>query len=272
MPRGSLLEIQDGWDRLLESPKATQELAEFAKLWVEPGQDPVLRIKFVVSCAGRFATLKAYIDLQPIPDECALANAGLSVLEKISEGMKEFDSLIGTPTRQLKETTTGPIDSPFEPVGPSATPGELETFLERLNGFQLVVESFRRNRRSPSPPAPRSDPLLNYFIEALAHAWSVGTGSRPGVSRQGPFVRFVTTGWRPLGFETPVKDDELEDWIGARVEYVMRPLRNSRGKKPRPNPVTLIFSFKAPSVDALEHRPSKRSPHGRRHRILDRAD
>jgi hypothetical protein len=103
-----------------------------------------------------------------------------------------------------------------------AQPGDLSDLVKQLSELHQRITFFRQNWAPRERSPPRSEPLANAFIDALAWAWTQRTRRKPGKGRTGPFVRFVVACWRSIGFRAPARDDELDDWIGVRVEQTLQ--------------------------------------------------
>jgi len=86
----------------------------------------------------------------------------------------------------------------------------------------LLIAEIEEHWDLPASGSSRTGPLVRHFITGLALSWTQKTGRRPGKGRTGPFARLVAHAWRFVGFKAFVDDDQLESWIGGRIEEVLQ--------------------------------------------------
>jgi hypothetical protein len=113
-------------------------------------------------------------------------------------------------------TNAAEIDQGFA----SNNRASIQSLVQIMEGVKFLSEHAAELRRIgiADPPPSNSDPLARYFIDAMAKAYIKRLGRRPGSGRKGPFVDLVTAAWIDLGFPQPESSDDLQEWLGTKVE------------------------------------------------------
>jgi hypothetical protein len=113
-------------------------------------------------------------------------------------------------------TNAAEIDQGFA----SNNRASIQALVQIMEGVKSLSEWAAELRRIgiADPPPPHSDPLARHFIDLMASAYIARLGREPGSGRKGPFVDLVTAAWIDLDFPQPEASDDLQEWLGTKVE------------------------------------------------------
>lgn len=204
----------------LNAPAASRALGRFSlvrkpndlelRVLGQKLNDPLSLLKMDISGAAVYAADAFDWEDRIGPQHRKAAKNLVPLLRKVNEELSRIE-------KRFPRRTDHPLFiTDFGFVPGHAAGANAASLLQGPEAASQMIESLLKSFTTRGGPS-NSDPFPREFIGALAKTWQQWKGRRPARARSGEFVRFVTTVWRLLRLPDWNKDD-LEDWLGKRVE------------------------------------------------------